>query len=82
MDAAVYLSELLSYLKLFLTCHKKLRAGAEGFTSHPKEVVLRMFMAIKNLSLSAGFGTLGPIASTLIITSPITTIYVTLIYTA
>jgi hypothetical protein len=37
---------------------------ADGFTSPPKEVVLRIFIAIKNLSSSAGLNprTLGPMA--------------------
>jgi hypothetical protein len=38
----------------FLTCHKILRHGAGGFTSRPKEVVLRIFIAFKSPSLSAG----------------------------
>jgi hypothetical protein len=36
-----------------LTCHKILRPGADVFTSPPKEGVQRIFIAIKNLSLSA-----------------------------
>jgi hypothetical protein len=38
----------------FLTFHKILRHEADGFTSPPKEVVLRIFMATRNPSLSAG----------------------------
>jgi hypothetical protein len=33
-----------------LTCRKILRHGSSGFTSHPKEVVLRIFIALKNTS--------------------------------
>jgi hypothetical protein len=29
--------------------------GTDGFTSPPKEVVLRIFIILKNLSSSAGF---------------------------
>jgi hypothetical protein len=45
----------LSQLKESLTCRKILRHAADGFTSSPKEVVLRIFIALKNPSLSAGF---------------------------
>jgi hypothetical protein len=38
-----------------LACHKILRHEAYGFTSPPKEVVLRIFIALKNPSLTAGF---------------------------
>jgi hypothetical protein len=31
-----------------LTCRKILRHGPGGFTSHPKEVVLRTFIALKS----------------------------------
>jgi hypothetical protein len=41
----------------FLTCLKNLRHGADGFTSPPKEDVLRIFIAIKNGSFSAGIDT-------------------------
>jgi hypothetical protein len=30
------------------TCRKILRHWTSGFTSHPKEVVLRIFIALKN----------------------------------
>jgi hypothetical protein len=30
-----------------LTCRKILRHGTSGFTSHPKESVLRIFIALK-----------------------------------
>jgi hypothetical protein len=38
-----------------LTCRKILRHGAYGFTSPPKEVVLRISNAIEYPSSSAGF---------------------------
>jgi hypothetical protein len=38
-----------------LKCRKILRHGADGFTSHPMEVVLRNFITLKNLSSSAVF---------------------------
>jgi hypothetical protein len=41
--------------KDYSTCRKDLRHGAEGFTSPPKESVLRIFIALKNPSFSAGF---------------------------
>jgi hypothetical protein len=46
--------QCLSCLKGSLTCRKLLRHGADGFTSHPKEVVLRIFLAVKHPLLSAG----------------------------
>jgi hypothetical protein len=39
-----------SDFKRFLTCHKISRHGTSGFTSHSKEGVLRIFIAIKNPS--------------------------------
>jgi hypothetical protein len=39
--------------KVFFTFRKILRHGANGFTSHPKGAVLRIFIAIKNPSPSA-----------------------------
>jgi hypothetical protein len=45
----------LSYLNGSLTCRKILRHGADGFTSPPKEAVLRIFIDFKNPSLLAGF---------------------------
>jgi hypothetical protein len=38
-----------------LKCHKILQHGANGFTYPPKEVVLQVFIALKNPWLSAGF---------------------------
>jgi hypothetical protein len=37
--------------KGYLTCRKILRHGANGFTSPPKEDVLRIFIAVKYFSL-------------------------------
>jgi hypothetical protein len=45
----------LSYLKGYLTWRKILRHGADGFTSLPKQVWLRIFIALKNPSPSTGF---------------------------
>jgi hypothetical protein len=58
--------------KWFLTCLKILWNGADGFTSPPKEGVLRIFIALKNQSPRPGLNprTLGPVASTLTITPP------------
>jgi hypothetical protein len=52
--------QYLKYLKGSLTCRKTLRHGTSGFISHPKEGVLRIFVAL----------TLGPVASTLTATPP------------
>jgi hypothetical protein len=59
--------QYLWYVNGFLTCRKILRHGIWGFTSHPKEVVLRIFIALKNPSPRPGFNPrpLGPVASTL-----------------
>jgi hypothetical protein len=40
--------------KISLTCRKILRHGASGFTSHPKEGVLRVLSPLKFIAL-AGF---------------------------
>jgi hypothetical protein len=55
MAAEFCLPVSLSYLKGSLTCSKILQQGADGFTSFPKEVVLRIFIAIKDTALSAEF---------------------------
>jgi hypothetical protein len=49
-----------------------LRHGTFGFTSHPKEDVLRIFIALKNLYPRQGLNprTLDPVASTLTTTPP------------
>jgi hypothetical protein len=51
---------------------KILRHGTSGFTSHSKECVLRICIALKNLLPWPGSNqqTLGPLASTLTTTSP------------
>jgi hypothetical protein len=53
----------------FFTCCKILRHGAYGFTSPPKEGMLRISVTLKNPLTWLGFNlpTLGPIASTLTI---------------
>jgi hypothetical protein len=64
--------QCLWYLNWSLTCRKILRRGTSGFTSHPKESVLRIFIALKNPSSQPGLNTrpLGPVASTLTTTPP------------
>jgi hypothetical protein len=59
--------QYLKYLTGSLTCRKILRLGTPGFASHPKEGVLRNFIALKNSSPWPGFNPrpLGPVASTL-----------------
>jgi hypothetical protein len=47
-------SEYLWYNNGSLTCHKILQHGASGFTSHPKEGVVRIFIALKNPSPQPG----------------------------
>jgi hypothetical protein len=44
----------LKYQKGSLTCRKILRHGTSGFTSHPKEGVLRIFIAFENPSPRPG----------------------------
>jgi hypothetical protein len=53
--------------KSSFTCRKILLHGTSGFTSHPKEGVLRIFIALKNLSPWPGSNPrpLDPVASTL-----------------
>jgi hypothetical protein len=50
-----------------LTCRKILWHVTSGFTSHPKESVLRIFIALKNPSSQPGLNTrpFGPVATTL-----------------
>jgi hypothetical protein len=64
--------QYVRYLKEYLTCRKILRHGTSGFTSHPKEGVLRIFIALKNPSPGPGLNQLplGTVASTLTTTSP------------
>jgi hypothetical protein len=56
----------------FFTCRNILRNGASGFISHPKEDVLRIFVALKNPSPRPGLNPwpLGPVTSTLTTTPP------------
>jgi hypothetical protein len=70
-------NENLVYLPLwdfnrYLTWRKILRHGTSVFTSHPKEGVLHIFIALKNPSPWPGSNLwpLGPVASTLTITPP------------
>jgi hypothetical protein len=57
--------QYLKYLKESLTRRKILRHGTSGFTSHPKECMLRIFIALKNPSPRPGLNSrpLGPVAS-------------------
>jgi hypothetical protein len=59
-------------LKRFFIRRKMLRHGSDGFNFVPKEGVLRIFVALKNLSPRLGLNprTLGQISSTLIIILP------------
>jgi hypothetical protein len=58
--------------KSSFTSRKMLRHGTSGFTSHPKEGVLRNFIALKNASPWPGSKPqpFGPVESTLITTPP------------
>jgi hypothetical protein len=58
--------------KRYLTCRKILRHGTSGFTSHPKEDVLRIFLALKNPSPWSGSNPrpLSQVASTVTTTPP------------
>jgi hypothetical protein len=62
----------LSYSKTSLTCRKILRHGAFCFTSPPKKVLLRIFIAFKTPSHRPGLNqrTFGPMASLLTVTPP------------
>jgi hypothetical protein len=66
---SIWPCEVLSFIlpKWFFTCHKILWHGASGFTSPPKEDMLRIFITLKNPSPRTGLNpqTLGTIASTL-----------------
>jgi hypothetical protein len=64
--------EFCSYLQVLFTCCKIYGHGACGFTSHPKEGVLRIFIALKNQSPRPGLYSraLGQTATTLTITPP------------
>jgi hypothetical protein len=74
MDEGVRILSInyLEYLKGSLTCRKILQHWASGFTSHPKQGVLLIFIALKNPSPLPGFDprSLGPLASTLATTPP------------
>jgi hypothetical protein len=67
-----FASQYLKYLKGSLTRCKILRHGTSGFTSHQKEGVLRIFIALKNPSPRPGLNPrpLGPVSSTLTTTPP------------
>jgi hypothetical protein len=64
--------QYLWYVNGSFTCRKILRRSTSGFTSHPKQGVLRIFIALKNPSPRPGLNPrpLSPVASTLITTPP------------
>jgi hypothetical protein len=72
MAAEIFLSVPLSYLMGSLTCRKILRHGAKNYTSHPKEVVLRILLPLKihHSWPDLKAQTLGPMANTITISSP------------
>jgi hypothetical protein len=64
--------QYLKYLKVCLICHKILRHGTSGFTSHLKEGVPRILLPLKIHRLGRVLNPqpLGPVASTLTTTLP------------
>jgi hypothetical protein len=68
----------LIHLKGYLTFRKILRHGTSAFTSHPKEGVLRIFIAIKNPSPRPAFypRTFAPVAITLTTTPPMHFVFI------
>jgi hypothetical protein len=64
--------QYLKYLEGYLTCLKILWHGTSGFTFHPKEGMLRIFVALINPLPRPGLNPrlLGPKASTLTTTQP------------
>jgi hypothetical protein len=64
--------QYLKYLKGFLTCHKISRQGTSGFTSHPKEGMMWIFIAPKNPSPLPVLNPrpLGPVANILKTVAP------------
>jgi hypothetical protein len=68
----ILLIQYVRYLKGSLTCGKILQHGTSGFTSHPKEGVLQIFIALKNPSLLPFLNArpLGSVAITLTTTLP------------
>jgi hypothetical protein len=69
-ESLVYLSPW--EFKRTFTCRKILRHGISGFTSHPKEDMVRIFKAFKHLLPwpDSNPRPLGPVASTLTTTPP------------
>jgi hypothetical protein len=57
----------LWYVNRSFTCRKILRHGTSGFTSNPKEGMVRIFIALKSASRQPGLTPrpLGPVSSTL-----------------
>jgi hypothetical protein len=67
MDEGLKIFQYLKYVNGSLTCRKILRRGTSGFTSHPKESVLRILIAPISSSPRPGLKPrpLGPVAGTL-----------------
>jgi hypothetical protein len=55
MAAEFCLQSIFFHARKVLLHAVNVRHGTDGFTSVPKEVVLRIFVALKNPSSSAGF---------------------------
>jgi hypothetical protein len=55
MAAQFCLQSIFFHARKVLLHAVNLRHGTDGFTSPPKEVVLRIFITLKNPSSSAGF---------------------------
>jgi hypothetical protein len=70
MAAELCLRNISIHARKVLLHAVNLRHGTDGFTSPPKEAVLRIFITLKNPLTSAG----GPVASTLTTSPPRTTI--------
>jgi hypothetical protein len=64
--------QYLRYINEYFTCCNILLHGTSGFTSHPKEGVLRIFIALKNTSRRPRLNPrpLDPVASILTTTPP------------
>jgi hypothetical protein len=67
-----FVYQYTKYFKGSFTCRKTLRHETSGFTSHPKEGVLRIFISLRNPSPQPGLNPqpLGIVANTLTTTPP------------
>jgi hypothetical protein len=70
MAAEVCLRNISIHARKDLLHAVNLRHGTDGFTSPPKEVVLRIFITLKNPRPGLNPRTLGPVASTLTTSPP------------